>query len=400
MWLPLRHKVLTIAKPLVRKLHEKAHQAFRDDYQRPDIFTPRDPQKDENDELSIFSGRTRTVNTKAAIKSAPPVLRRQASRQMSSSVNSPTTTEGSSSSSGSMRASHSPIAGSPQSQDSLPALATYGNVVHPMLVDDMRSFEGRLDEQINDAEQRYYLAAVSSASPDSRSSTSAYEHSPVEGYSRYADVPDESQDPRWKWGQQEMPPPPVPVDARYQQPIYEQHHPHQPSPVNTYYHLPPSTDMRENPYAMHGYDAPHSAPSMQPAEQSGYMAQAVPPVTPSYVLPPQPTPQEYWHHSSATPTAEYPAHGGLLPDPASATHYQHPQAHGRHPRMHAQPAPAYTPQVAPQVHGVQQMAPPTLSSSSSMLPVHSGTYSLTETWQSFMQHEMPAPPMRGYQQHR
>ena len=39
-------------KPIIRKIHLKAHQTFTEGYNRPvrDIFAPRDPQQDEQDE--------------------------------------------------------------------------------------------------------------------------------------------------------------------------------------------------------------------------------------------------------------------------------------------------------------------------------------------------------------
>ena len=378
-------------------MYNKAFQAFRDDYQRPDIFTPRDPHKEDDDELSIFSGRTRTVNTKAAVKLSPP-LHRQASLQMSSSISSPTTTEVSSSSSSSLRASHSPTTGSPQTLDALPALQAYGGAVHPMLVDEMRNFESQLDAQISDAEKRYYLATISKASPDSRSNTSVYPHSSVESYPQYTDTQGDSQDQTWKWSQQEMPPPPPqPVAAHAQyQPVYEQQQGHHPASSNAYYQNHPSSD---NAYSVHGYDAANSVSSMQPAHQSDYIPQAPPPVTTSYVLPPQAAHQEYWHQPVAA-TTEYAPHGSMVPDPHS--HHYHTQMHSRQPTMYSQPT-SYAPQVGSQVHGMQQMAhtaaaPPPLPPQPPqppqppMLPVNTGSYSLTEAWMSFVRHEMPAPP--------
>ncbi|KIP07741.1 hypothetical protein PHLGIDRAFT_127425 [Phlebiopsis gigantea 11061_1 CR5-6] len=345
--------------PRIRSMHDKAYRAFREGYQRPDIFTPRDSRRDEDDDLSIFSGRTRTVTTKAAVRPSPPLLRHSASRQqLSANTNSPTTTEASSSSAGELRASQSPTAASPQVSEDMPSLVAYGGAVHPMLVDDMRSFEGQLDEQIQaQQQQQYYAAHGPAGSPEAAPHPVLYAHAPAEDYAQYAE-PQEGQDPRWRWGHQEMPPPPAPVHARtqqQQQPLYAP--PPHPPPPPVFYQSPHATHAHEDAYAVHGYDAPHHAPPAQ-----GSYAQT------AYAVPPAQQQQHahaFWQ--PVTPAHEYPP----PPDAAARLHI-HPHAQGMHAAAYAAPPP-----------------PP----ASGMLPVHTGSYSLTETWTSFVQHELPVPPM-------
>lgn len=133
-----------------------------------DIFASGSGEK--QDELLIFGGRTHTIKSKGS----KPVRKRSVSRKrIPPAVQSPNTGAPSPESTGSSKSDSpamSPSASQEQeSQANVPApsyyhsLETYGNSVHPMLVDQMRSFEGQLDVQITNAAQ-YYLTPSSSSS--------------------------------------------------------------------------------------------------------------------------------------------------------------------------------------------------------------------------------------------
>ncbi|KZT04988.1 uncharacterized protein LAESUDRAFT_727563 [Laetiporus sulphureus 93-53] len=137
--------------PIIQRLHEKAYQTFSKGLPPTrDIFTPR-IVNEKPDELSIFSGRTRTVATKSH--------KSQRARPAASTTTAATTSVAASGS-GSSGSGSSTMADSPGSSASLdspgesfPSLESYGSAVHPMLVDQMRAFHGELEVQIHSTEE-------------------------------------------------------------------------------------------------------------------------------------------------------------------------------------------------------------------------------------------------------
>ncbi|KAH9944904.1 fungal-specific transcription factor domain-containing protein [Amylocystis lapponica] len=130
--------------PVIRRLHDKAYNCYTQGIQpRKDIFAARTAGDEQHDELSIFSGRTRTVATKS--KTPPSHNPRSASRRRpgptasgtSSSAPTPPDSTSSASGSGSGRDSLSPKS---TTVETFPALESYENMMHPMLVDQMRTF--------------------------------------------------------------------------------------------------------------------------------------------------------------------------------------------------------------------------------------------------------------------
>ncbi|PCH36758.1 hypothetical protein WOLCODRAFT_127620 [Wolfiporia cocos MD-104 SS10] len=129
--------------PIVRRLHDKAYQAYTKGLPpvppRDGIFAQRTDARE--DELSIFSGRTRTVATKAKPAASSP-----------GSGAGTSASSGPGSKGGSERSSESP-----QAVEAFPALESYGASVHPALVDQMRTFSGELDLQISAVRERYMV---------------------------------------------------------------------------------------------------------------------------------------------------------------------------------------------------------------------------------------------------
>ncbi|KAI0074277.1 hypothetical protein K474DRAFT_1601776 [Panus rudis PR-1116 ss-1] len=120
--------------PILRRLHDKAYKAFNDGFKmRKDIFTPRDPVQDaQPDELSIFSGKTHTMSR---------------TPESSSNNNSPSAPSAAANTNKNGNNSNPSQAQVPP-PSYFHSLETYGGHVHPMLVDELKSFEGQLDEQI------------------------------------------------------------------------------------------------------------------------------------------------------------------------------------------------------------------------------------------------------------
>ncbi|KAI0752488.1 fungal-specific transcription factor domain-containing protein [Daedaleopsis nitida] len=133
--------------PILRKLLEKAQTAYFQGLQplRPDIFTPR-AAENENDELSIFSGRTpRTVATKS-----------NRPQRISPSMSSSSAAPSDHSSPGSQNGSDTNPHGSQSPVEAFPGLdSSYRMAVHPELVAELRTFEGQLDAQISEASSYY-----------------------------------------------------------------------------------------------------------------------------------------------------------------------------------------------------------------------------------------------------
>lgn len=308
-----------------------------------------------------------------------------------------------------MRASQSPTVTSPaQTPDDMPALTAYGTSVHPMLIDEMRTFEGQLDAQIHNAEQQYHL--VHNSAPEKRPRTGeVYTGLPGEGYHHYTPAFDQSpQEPQWR--EPELAPLSIPVQRQdqlrhaelpqsfqqqQQQQYQQQHH----LTATSYYESQPVADGGAHSYPTppSNYSPVAASPVVQQPEVASYHshpAHAPNSHAPSYVLTSHPSHQpqsEYWH-TPVTPTEFHP-HAGMLHDahgmgPYPPSHQPSPTSHARPPNMLGYPA-YYAPQMQPQPMQPQPM--------SSVLPVHAGGPSLQETWTSFMQHELPAPPAQGFQ---
>lgn len=111
--------------PILQRLQQKAHQIYLDSHNgmpppmRNDIFSP-SPKDEDQDELSIFSGKTRTI----VKKTTPPACASRSSKSASP-----------------------PVEPSPRNFTAIPAFAG----VHPSLVDQLRGFDGHLTAQIQNA---------------------------------------------------------------------------------------------------------------------------------------------------------------------------------------------------------------------------------------------------------
>ncbi|KAF9011964.1 fungal-specific transcription factor domain-containing protein [Cyathus striatus] len=119
--------------PILKRLQSKAQQAFRDTNSGipATIFSP--TKQEEADELSIFSGKTHTVQT-----STKP------------SAGSPRTTRNSPQSRNAVASSSRASSGSPQqSFTDNPSFAG----VHPSLVSELHGFDGQIKKQIESAYQ-------------------------------------------------------------------------------------------------------------------------------------------------------------------------------------------------------------------------------------------------------
>ncbi|GJE93089.1 fungal-specific transcription factor domain-containing protein [Phanerochaete sordida] len=426
--------------PILRRLHQKAYHTFGEGYTRPtkDIFTPRDASGEQQDELSIFSGRTRTVTTKAPLPARKPSPARH---RVSPSVHSPASTEASTSSGDSARASQSPVVtNGPETPEDMPSLSTYGSAVHPMLVDDMRAFDGQLDAQIHDAQQQaqqQYPAVEPPHLADAKAGRAYVEASPAQEYEPRVVGYQAPEEPDWRWQQEVQS---SPASARSQQVMYEAvyHSPHQPQQHFSDHQHP--ADPHSEGYAVPVYGGVDGGATTTARAPADYSATA-PPSAPAYILDPQQQQAQhgqYWQPSA--PADPYYAQPAAYHDPGNSP-YLHSPAHGRPPPLHAQSAeyaaaqlsqyPAHRPvhhsphhsshqlqqsayahqpshlpphhpqqiQQPPQSHELAYPAPhahqathsPHAQQTPRVLSVHSGTYSLQETWTSFMQHELPTP---------
>ncbi|THH32859.1 hypothetical protein EUX98_g1327 [Antrodiella citrinella] len=430
--------------PAVRRLHEKAEAIFKTGVERKTIFSTKE---EEPDELSIFTGRTRTVVTKAN-KPAPgnkrsvSRIRKTSSHVPSSAMPSPPESAARASESPSASAADSPgtDGGSPAAAPAYArSLESYGNQVHPMLVDQLKEFEGQLDAQITSAQQHYTgMVAASNSQSEARSAitpTASTNSAPMLAYpSPPESVP--SQSVGYQSPPQHLQPPPQPQVQSYdhaqsswdtwsQSPpdtrsmhsfpsmsvpsgvsthAYETHPPHQhvpaihyqpppqpailPSGHQTYHeqHLPMFGAVEGNPTAPTGLNTeipyhPQYAPQQQqhtPVDNA-----------PFYHSPNSIPQQQDW--AMAVPVS-HPHHGQMAPDGGAAEYaYPYDQAYASHPPEHQQYA-----------SHVQEQAPIPMSRSSSLLPP-GNAYSLAETWTTFMQQELPAPgtdPRQHQHQHQ
>ncbi|EIW53168.1 uncharacterized protein TRAVEDRAFT_39946 [Trametes versicolor FP-101664 SS1] len=441
--------------PVIRKLHEKAQAAYFKGFQplRRDIFTPRTDENDHLDELSIFSGRTaRTVATKS---NRPQRISPSVS---STSAGTPTEVSAQGSQAGSdARNSQSPPA------DVFPALeSSYRAVIHPGLVDELRTFEGQLDAQINQGNV-YYAHAQGAQEM----------HQPVHpiqptqeyvGHSQHVQQPPPQMQQQYaehyQAPHQHDSVSPSVAHVQHEYPVqytqaqtqqYPLHHAEPLSRRSSYHSLatpiePAPLSRAQQQIAPHTSD-PHDipmyggfsrAPSQQhydaygrpvpssshPAEPSAYSVPvqrselwsvtAPPPNEPS----PEPHPHQQQHQYAqphmyqqmeehVSPHAPYSQH---VPPPHQQHSHPHPHAHQQHqhPAAHPQshPHPHAQEHVQAHVHPsqtrdqyaqgqqyaytqVQQMVPPPPPP---LINVHTGGYSLQETWTSFIQQELPAPP--------
>ncbi|KAI0088357.1 hypothetical protein BDY19DRAFT_891492 [Irpex rosettiformis] len=411
--------------PIVRRIHDKAYRAFSQGYQmrRKDIFTPREQQDEEdgNDELSIFSGRTRTVATKAASKTPnrprSQSRRRVESQQGGDSSSSPSTSDPS-------RSSMSPPSqGSPETPATSAAgpspqiLETYGNAVHPMLVDQIRSFESELDTQIYNAQQAFYIndAIPTEANP---SAAGFYSAAPVEPQYSAMYVQQEYQqphDPEWSYQvSEQMPPPPVP--AHVQLALGQEQLPHTfqsqtyqspPHPMPPSHHEAPHPPPPEQAYSVPMYGAVEPA-----AHHHGYIAQVYdqPPVPPPAAAPvqvmshmPHPVDPRYvtqdqqaqqWQQQQYQPQQQAQEQQYSYPVQQQQQHQQQYQVYYEHPQSQVQPTPTHS---RPQsMHGSANYGQPapSLRRVPTMESLHTGQhgYNLQDSWNTFFQHELPAPP--------
>ncbi|EIW79658.1 hypothetical protein CONPUDRAFT_144866 [Coniophora puteana RWD-64-598 SS2] len=152
--------------PILKRLLQKAEQAYSNvaPQATPDIFTPSVPGPKPKDELSIFSGQTHTVNTKA-----PPIaskIARTSSATLSmTSTSSPTATA---SSTTQISGDSAPTAGGPAPLTGVPVLpqpplegvlaqqARDTVNLHPNLVAQWNGLEGHLNAQLYDAQRDSY----------------------------------------------------------------------------------------------------------------------------------------------------------------------------------------------------------------------------------------------------
>ncbi|TFY69763.1 hypothetical protein EVJ58_g254 [Rhodofomes roseus] len=381
--------------PVVRRLHDKAYATYTQGIPPArDIFTPRVDAK-QHDELQIFSGRTRTVATKSHTQRARSVSKRRpgassSTPSSSSGPISPDSMTSPGSGAGSGRSSESPQAAS---VEMFPALESYGGEVHPMLVDEMRGFQGALDNQIRDV-NAYYMSKQEAARleeqarfggvqqtgpyhtpPDYPSPPQQFDHSQAfatsHGYEGAECHEDQHGYSQCILG--------VPLTwcrlIRNMQPFLRLTRSRS---RRTRCSIPVSMPMRKGITRIPPVSA---APAMH---GQGYHANMPPPP------PPPATRSQLWQVPPGHIEHKH------LYSPTTPVDYPHP----------AQPAPSYG-----------HVPTPSLSRNSSMTqmrqhphpsmpphqqqPVMAAHYSLQETWNSFMQHQLPAapvpqPPSQGY----
>ncbi|KAI0761390.1 fungal-specific transcription factor domain-containing protein [Trametes elegans] len=451
--------------PVVRKLHEKAQAAYFKGFQplRRDIFTPRSEENDNFDELSIFSGRTaRTVTTKS---NRPQRVSPNTSAAGTPSDASAQGSQGGSSGSDG-RNSQSPAA------EVFPALeSSYRAAIHPGLVDELKSFEGQLEQQINQT-NAYYTSAPLTQPDRPGPSMTVYGGQPQPQHFQESQLPQYNQYPQHTSAQHlnQQPQFQQPQHLTHSQAVQQQdydysyHAQHQPDAAA---HPIPHTQHEYQNHYIPPQQAYHSG--VHPAEplsrrvsyhQSAAPINAVPP-PPAHIQPanypqdphslpmyggfskaPQQQQQQYDAYDQPSMSSHQPEHsayaiqptpGQALPDdwrgnvpPAELSPEQHPYptptAPAYHPQFdehtpahtqthththYDQHAPAFsaahvhppqTPGQAAQgqqyayAQQVQQMVPPPPAPPPPLIHVHTGGYSLQETWTSFIQQELPPPP--------
>ncbi|KAI9068189.1 hypothetical protein FKP32DRAFT_1609038 [Trametes sanguinea] len=325
--------------PVVRKLHEKAQAAYFKGFQplRRDIFTPRGADDSEHfDELSIFSGRTaRTVVTKS---NRPHRISPSVSSSAAASATPSDASPGHSQAGSDPRGSQSPAA------EAFPALeSSYRAAIHPGLVDEMKTFEGQLEAQISQTNAYYPQSAE--AQPDQHMQ-------PVENHGG----PSPSDHPYDAYAGQ----PAHPVDA----PGYGAHAP--PAQRSELWNVKvPLGD---------GASQSHAHPQYIPS--SAYAPQL----------------DEHVSHTQYSQHAPPVQHPSMQQQQQQQQQAGYAHGHPQHQHVHPQQAPGQFAQGQQYAYtqGVQQMIPPP-----PLIQVHTGGYSLQETWTSFFQQELPVPPQNG-----
>ncbi|KAI0783269.1 fungal-specific transcription factor domain-containing protein [Abortiporus biennis] len=420
--------------PIVHRLYEKAYVAFTQGLQRKDIFSPRDPEGEKHDELSIFSGRTRTVATKS-----PKSLNN--TRSMSQSKQSPHSSQSSPShlpspmETHSSRSSQSPHGTPQEGMSGTPptliraSVEAYGNSVHPMLIDQMRALEGQLETQISSVD--YYNMNCQSTTVESTGGPSSsyisppslapyepsYENPPPPSNAPWPSPPSE---PRQ---QAHIAPPPGPPPTYHHQ-QQQQHYSHVLQEHPSVHSMPmfggvENIQQDVSPQASsHGYQDYHQQPQTHVRDQHMY----------SQVPHDQ---QEQWNtqatelvytdngHQYAEPVAEplerhhsqpsyqpqhpYPHHhqSQQQQQPQVHTHHSyHAPAQTLHHQQHYPPSnpPPHRTYSHHESYAPPPTAPPVMHSISMAQhqPPDFGT--LQETWTSFMQQELPIPGNHHTQQ--
>ncbi|KAH9931591.1 fungal-specific transcription factor domain-containing protein [Fomitopsis serialis] len=384
--------------PIVRRLHDKAYATYTQGLPPVrDIFAPR-VDAGQHDELQIFSGRTRTVATKSHnIQRVRSVSRRRpgaSSSTPSSSTSgpiSPDSTTSPGSGSGSSRSSESPQV---TSVDMFPALQSYGGAVHPMLVDEMHGFQGALDDQIRDV-NAYYM--------------SKQEEARLEEQRRYGDMqqsgsyptPPDYQSPPQKYEMSQG------YGSTHGYEGVEGHSGHQ--EYSEWYPAPPQTHGQpEHDQAMSQY--PGRTSQLVPVDpQHAGFAQGHSQPYPSYHAgDSNHTTVPHGQYHGFPPAMHAPAYHSDMPPPPPATRsqlWQVPPGQTGHELGYPTTPIDYPSQPTQPVHPGNSYghAPtPSLSRSHSMTqmrqdpsmapqPVMNVHYSLQETWNSFVQHQLPTP---------
>ncbi|KAH9834766.1 fungal-specific transcription factor domain-containing protein [Rhodofomes roseus] len=399
--------------PVVRRLHDKAYATYTQGIPPArDIFTPRVDAK-QHDELQIFSGRTRTVATKSHTQRARSVSKRRpgassSTPSSSSGPISPDSMTSPGSGAGSGRSSESPQAAS---VEMFPALESYGGEVHPMLVDEMRGFQGALDNQIRDV-NAYYMSKQEAARLEEQARFGG-----VQQTGPYHTPPD-------------YPSPPQQLD-------------HSQAFANSH-----GYEGAECHGDQHGYSQWYPSPPQghgqagepSTSQYTGRTSHLVPvdpqhaalPQAHSQSFPPYPMFDTSLHadaqgHYQNPPVSAAPAMHGQgyhanmpPPPPPPATRsqlWQVPPGHIEHKHLYSPTTPVDYPHPAQPAPSYGHVPTPSLSRNSSMTqmrqhphpsmpphqqqPVMAAHYSLQETWNSFMQHQLPAapvpqPPPQGY----
>ncbi|KAI0943568.1 hypothetical protein AcW1_002704 [Taiwanofungus camphoratus] len=314
--------------PIVRRLHDKAYRAHTQGQPpRRDIFTPRAAADAQDDELSIFSGRTRTVAT----KSNKPPRPRSISRRRAAPGPGPAAPTPPDSQSG---AGVGPL-------ETFPSLESYGSSVHPVLADEMRAFQGALDAQISSI-NAYYLGAQQAAQ-----------------------YPPQPQYDAWYAMQEQDALAPPPAAMHFQQaselvpvPIPVQHAGEHLPQMPVYGAVDPGT-VSEPQYYNYGVPVPP-----QGAADHGYQTHP-------------PAHSELW---------QVPPGGGEAVFPGTSPEYRHLAGPAyQHAESGSRSQSQSRRESFTQSQQHQMMPPPAI------LPVRPGAYSLQETWTSFMQQELPTP---------
>lgn len=323
------------------------------------------------------------------------------------------------------------------SAETFPALESYGSAVHPMLVDEMRDFQGALDSQIRDVtayymhkqeearleeERRYgaaqqprvsYLTPPDYQSPPQQFEPSQSYHDPhayqgAEAVGAHQEVPQQQQ-----WYQ-------APVQAHGQH-EYEQstsQYPmHGSQLVSVDPHHASMSQDHSQQYTMFSSDTSHDTGQTH----GQYHSVAAPPAGQGYYhgheMPPPPAPasrSQLWHVPAGHVEGElmYPTAPVDYPPPPPSQ-----PVHPATPVEYIPPPPPSQPmyQTTPYGHA----STPSLSRSSSMTQMRQHPlvpqqqqqpmmmtmqYSLQESWNTFVQHQLPTPvapqPQPQQQQHQ